>query len=46
MRTGFQSPGKVKKLLSSNMKEMYKVIADFPVTMNLLDIFQNKQVLW
>jgi len=26
------------------MKEMYKVIADFPVTKNLLDIFENKQV--
>jgi len=27
------------------MKETCKVIADLPITVNLLEIFQNKQVL-
>jgi len=36
----------MKKLLSSNMKEIFKVISDFPITINILEIFQNKPVLW
>jgi len=36
----------VKKLLSSDMKEICKVIAIFPATINLSENFQNKQVPW